>query len=161
MGFPESTRGEETACLCRRHKGCGFDPWVGKIWRRAWQPTPVSLPGESHGQRGTIRLQRAGYDWSDSAHIHTYELMLLSLPSNWGDVGLSHVYRVWMCKVGLPNPYLQLFSRDWSWPWKSTWNIAVSVLLIRIFSLLKTPSLQVSKLNLQDSVYFITEPKLF
>ena len=21
--------------------------WVGKIWRRAWQPTPVFLPGES------------------------------------------------------------------------------------------------------------------
>ena len=30
----------------------GFDPWVGKIpRRRAWQPTPVFLPGESHGQR--------------------------------------------------------------------------------------------------------------
>ena len=30
----------------------GFDPWVGKIpWRRKWQPTPVLLPGESHGQR--------------------------------------------------------------------------------------------------------------
>ena len=29
-----------------------FDPWVGKIlWRRARQPTPVFLPGESHGQR--------------------------------------------------------------------------------------------------------------
>ena len=29
-----------------------FDPWVGKIpWRRAWQPTPVFLPGESHGLR--------------------------------------------------------------------------------------------------------------
>ena len=29
-----------------------FDPWVGKIpWRRVWQPTPVFLPGESHGQR--------------------------------------------------------------------------------------------------------------
>ena len=26
----------------------GFDPWVGNIlWRRAWQPTPVILPGES------------------------------------------------------------------------------------------------------------------
>ena len=38
-----------------RHK---FSPWVGKIpWRRAWQPTPVFLPGESHGQR---RL--AGYN---------------------------------------------------------------------------------------------------
>ena len=31
---------------------CGFDPWVGKIpWRRTSQPTPVFLPGESHGQR--------------------------------------------------------------------------------------------------------------
>ena len=30
----------------------GFDPWVGRIpWRRTWQPTLVSLPGESHGQR--------------------------------------------------------------------------------------------------------------
>ena len=30
----------------------GFDPWIGKIsWRRAWQPTPVFLPGESQGQR--------------------------------------------------------------------------------------------------------------
>ena len=30
----------------------GFNPWVGKIpWRRKWQPTPVFLPGESHGQR--------------------------------------------------------------------------------------------------------------
>ena len=29
-----------------------FNPWVGRIpWRRAWQPTPVFLPGESHGQR--------------------------------------------------------------------------------------------------------------
>ena len=29
----------------------GLDLWVGKIpWRRAWQPTPAFLPGESHGQ---------------------------------------------------------------------------------------------------------------
>ena len=29
-----------------------FDPWVRKIsWRRAQQPTPAFLPGESHGQR--------------------------------------------------------------------------------------------------------------
>jgi len=30
----------------------GSIPGLGKIpWRRKWQPTPVSLPGESHGQR--------------------------------------------------------------------------------------------------------------
>ena len=29
-----------------------FDPWVRKIpWKRKWQPTPVFLPGQSHGQR--------------------------------------------------------------------------------------------------------------
>ena len=28
------------------------DPWARKIpWRRKWQPTPVFLPGKSHGQR--------------------------------------------------------------------------------------------------------------
>ena len=33
----------------------GSDPWVGKIpWRRAWQPTPVFLPGEFHGQRSLV-----------------------------------------------------------------------------------------------------------
>ena len=30
----------------------GLIPAVGRIpWRRTWQPTPVFLPGESHGQR--------------------------------------------------------------------------------------------------------------
>ena len=40
---------------CRRLKRYRFSPWVGKIpWRRAWQPTPVFLPGESHGQRSLV-----------------------------------------------------------------------------------------------------------
>ena len=40
-------------CLqCRRCRKRRFNPWLGKIlWKRAWQPTPVFLPGESHGQR--------------------------------------------------------------------------------------------------------------
>ena len=50
MGFPDGTSGK--ACQCKKHKGCGFKSKVGKIpWRRAWQPTPVFLPGKSHGQR--------------------------------------------------------------------------------------------------------------
>ena len=33
----------------------GFNLWLRKIpWRRAWQPTPVFLPRESHGQRGLV-----------------------------------------------------------------------------------------------------------
>ena len=41
--------------ICLRCKIPRFDPWVGKIpWRRKWQPTPVSLPGKSHGQRSLV-----------------------------------------------------------------------------------------------------------
>ena len=37
--------GKEFTCQCR---SCRLDPWVGKIpWRKAWQPIPVFLPGES------------------------------------------------------------------------------------------------------------------
>ena len=41
-------------------------PWVGKIpWKRAWQPTPVSLPGESHGQRTLAGYSLWGHKESD------------------------------------------------------------------------------------------------
>ena len=41
--------GKESTWQCRR---CEFNPWVRKSpWRRSWQPTPVFLPGKSHGQR--------------------------------------------------------------------------------------------------------------
>ena len=49
IGASLVARQERILLQCRRR---GFDPWVGKItWRRAWQPTPGFLPGESHGQR--------------------------------------------------------------------------------------------------------------
>ena len=54
-----------------------FDPWVGKIpWRRAWQPTPVSLPGDSRGQRSLVCYRPWGGKEPDttqhlSTHIHT------------------------------------------------------------------------------------------
>ena len=55
LGFPGGISGKEPACRFRRHKRHRFDPWVGKIpWRRPWQPTPVSLPGKSHGQRRLV-----------------------------------------------------------------------------------------------------------
>ena len=51
-GLSSSTSGKEPACQCRRCRRHGFDSWVRKIpWRRARQPRPVFLPGESHGQK--------------------------------------------------------------------------------------------------------------
>ena len=52
MGFPGGASGKENLLAnagdIKRHQ---FDPWVGKIWRRAEQPTAEFLTGESHGQR--------------------------------------------------------------------------------------------------------------
>ena len=53
MGFPSGISGREPICQCRRHKRCGFDPWVRMIpWRRDRLPTPASLgfPGGSAGK---------------------------------------------------------------------------------------------------------------
>ena len=58
QGFQGCTSGKDLACQCRRHERCEFDPWVRKIpWRRKWQPTPVFLPGESHGPRSLAGTQ--------------------------------------------------------------------------------------------------------
>ena len=74
-------------CLpCRRS---GFEPWVGKLaWRKAWQPTPVFLPGESPwteepGGLQSMRLQRVRDDW---AIKHSTTL--------WLGFGLSNRFRV-------------------------------------------------------------------
>ena len=52
-----------------------FNPWVRKIpWRRKWQPTPVLLLGEPHGQKSLVELQSMGsqrvrHKWRD--HLST------------------------------------------------------------------------------------------
>ena len=53
---------------------CGFSLWVGKIpWRRAWQPTPIFLPGESHGERdlaGYKSMRSQSQTWLKRLSIH-------------------------------------------------------------------------------------------
>ena len=54
--------GKEFACQCRRSKREVFDPWVGKMpWQRAWQVTPIFLPGKSHGQRSLVGYSPGGH----------------------------------------------------------------------------------------------------
>ena len=75
-----------------------FDPWIGKIpWRRAWQPTPVFLPGESHGQRSLTGYCPWGLkesnttEWLSAQHVIWEGFLGGSVvknpPANTGDAG--------------------------------------------------------------------------
>ena len=57
-------------CQYRRYKRHGFNPQVKKIpWRRAWQPTPVFLPEESHGQRSLAGYGPQGHTQLDMTEV--------------------------------------------------------------------------------------------
>ena len=74
-GFPGDTNGEAPVCQLRRGNWPSFNPWARKMpWRRAWQPSPACLPGESHGQEPdglqSMGSQRVWCDWSNLAGMH-------------------------------------------------------------------------------------------
>ena len=116
QGFPRWPSGTELACQCRKHKRGGFDPWVGMMpWRRAWQCTPLSLPGESQGQRSLpgyrpqghkrVRHNRSNlahmYLLSGNCYVLVTEILLLDfIPflfwwwRSWNQVGLCGTPRL-------------------------------------------------------------------
>ena len=67
--FPGGTVIKKSTCQWRRCKRCRFEPLVGKIpCSTKWQPAPIFLPGESHGQRSLVGyspwdLRGVRHDW--------------------------------------------------------------------------------------------------
>ena len=97
LGFPDGASGKEPAGqrrICKRHR---FNPWVGKIsWRRASQPTPVFLPGESHWQKSLVGYSSWGRkelnttEWLTHTHKDSepskLALVVKNLPANAEDI---------------------------------------------------------------------------
>ena len=73
MGFPGGSGSKESACNAVRPR---FDLWFRKIsWRREWLPTPVVLPGKSHGQKTLVGYSPWGCKELDmNDHTHTHKL---------------------------------------------------------------------------------------
>ena len=71
-----SHSGKESTCQYGRPR---LDPWVGKIpWRRKWQPMPMFLPRESHGQRslaGYSPWGRKELDMTEHTNIYTHRCL--------------------------------------------------------------------------------------
>ena len=76
-------------------------------WRREWQPTPVFLPGESHGQRNLLGytvhgLQRGEHNWTTNTfifHFYIFSFRPSSLASF--QVILSNSCSVYSCNSGV------------------------------------------------------------
>ena len=63
MGLPWWLSGKESACNAGDNM---FNPWSAKIpWRMKWEPTPVFLPGKSHGQEpGGLQSMESQKSWT-------------------------------------------------------------------------------------------------
>ena len=87
---------KQPACQCRRYLRHGLDPWVRTIpWRRACQPTPVFLLGESPwtnepGGLQSMGWQRVGHNWATkNTHMHN---LILCLRDFHCSLVISHHY---------------------------------------------------------------------
>ena len=71
-GLPRWLSDRESACQSRRHRRHRFDPWVGKISWRAWQPTPVFSPGQrSLVGYSTVHRIAKSQTWLKRSHTRT------------------------------------------------------------------------------------------
>ena len=94
--FPDGSDSKASVCNVRQS---GFNPWVGKIpWRRKWQPPPVFLSEEFHGQRGLVSYSPWGHKESDTTEWLTHTLRLFYWTSSgFFPVSLGEI--IFFCKV--------------------------------------------------------------
>ena len=74
--------------ICLQSRKPRFNSWVGKLlWRRKWKPTPVFLPGESHGrgaQQATIHeVTRVGHDLATKPPTPVSIAALCTIAKTW------------------------------------------------------------------------------
>ena len=145
-------------CLqCRRSRFC---PWVRKIlWRREWQPTPVFLLGELHGQRSLAGYSPWGGKKSDMTEwlTHTHFFTVLSTVLwHWTYYPLNDKEVSDLAHSEITNPYL-LRSENKNLPGYRPWDlvkyfISSSWLVFRIWSCFSSPFAYV--FFMQESIFF-------
>ena len=137
-------------------------PWVGKIlWRRAWQPIPVLLPGKSHEQRSLVGYSPWSHKESDTtwhACIHSCFVLLTcvySLIKN-GSLRIIKLLEKWRVSDLTFSPIHPL--RLWT---SSTKPFQIILIPIAIYGVaqswtrLKQQQQQQSSITLQNMYYFM------
>ena len=109
VGLPWWLRWWRIYLQCRR---LCLIPGLGKIpWRTEWLPTPVFLPGESHGRRNLVGYRpwgrRVGLDWgTNTCNLHLGE---------WMNIRSRHD-KVFNCLIGCKMKFCFYWdSKDFMW----------------------------------------------
>ena len=63
----------DSTTYCERLHFTHFTHFILYRWRRKWQPTPVFLPGEPHGQRNWAGRGPRGRRESDTTEVIEHE----------------------------------------------------------------------------------------
>ena len=112
-GFPGGSEGKDNM------GDQGLIPGSGRLpWRREWQPTPVFLPGESHGQRTLADYSPRGHQESNMTErsVHTWSFSAWC-PSPWG---FGHGLLVQcLCSPGIPSSPGGQSQTSCEWMWCS------------------------------------------
>ena len=88
------------------------------LWRRQWHPTPVPLPGKSHGQRSLVGCSLWGREESDSTERLHFHFSLSCIGEGNGNPTHSSVL-AWRIPGtgepgGLPSMGSHRVGHDWS-----------------------------------------------
>ena len=100
-----------------------MDPWVEKIpWRRKWQPTPVFLPGESHGQRSLDGCSPCSCEESDMTEQLTRSLSFPKIRTNKMRPAPNKSTKQNIPKTKKSNffPFEVIISKSWRRQWHPT-----------------------------------------
>ena len=123
-GVEGGSVGKDIACSAGATRD-RFDPWVRKSpSRRKWQPTPVFLPREFHGQRSLAGYSQWGLKESDM----TEQLTLFHFPIIWAtikffDINQKFSYSIRM-RVADQEAEIALVSICWT---IASWALRVQV----------------------------------
>jgi len=98
----------------RRH---GFDLWVRRIpWRRKWQPSPVFLPGKSHGQRSLAGYSPWGRKESGTTEVtkqHPNPYYFLTHASSRLDRAGIPSHHITCLQINQCQPYTHTHTNFW------------------------------------------------
>ena len=109
-GVSKCLSGKESTCQCRRCRRHGFHSWVRKApWRRKWQPTPVFLPGESHGWRSLVGYSPRGRKWMKGVNRYKHHISMVTIVNIW------KTHSTWFHNVFQRNRFQNQVILVWRW----------------------------------------------